>query len=219
MVITYPGHSCFKIQTNVNGQSLVLVIDPFDKGLGLTPPRFGADIVLISHQHHDHNNAAAIAGQPFLIEGPGEYEIKGINIMGISSFHDQEKGSKRGLNTIYRIKTEEITLCHLGDLGQNILNEEQLEMINEIDILFVPVGGTYTLDAKEAAIVCNQIEPKIIIPMHYRAPGVNLQIEPVDKFLREIGAPKSEPIEKLTLKKKDLIEETKIILMKRYGTD
>ena len=210
MTITYYGQSCFKILSN----NLVIITDPFDKSLGLTPPRLNADIVTISHEHFDHNNAAGLGGSPFVIKGPGEYEIKGISVYGIQSFHDEVQGQKRGLNTIYLIETEGIKLCHLGDLGQDKLSEEQIEEIDDPDILFVPVGGTYTLDGKAAAGVVNQIEPRMVVPMHYQLVGQKNDLAAVDKFLKEMGAAKKEPVEKITFKKKNLPQETEVVVLK-----
>ncbi len=212
MTITYYGQSCFKILSN----NLVIITDPFDKSLGLTPPRLNADIVTISHEHFDHNNAAGLGGSPFVIKGPGEYEIKGISVYGIQSFHDEVQGQKRGLNTIYLIEIEGIKICHLGDFGQSKLSEEELEEIDDPDILFVPVGGIYTLDGRQAAAVVNQIEPKIVIPMHYQMSGLdkNLNLAPVDKFLKEMGVAQKEPVEKITFKKKNLPQETEVVVLK-----
>lgn len=191
-----------------------MVIDPFDKKIGLRPPSFAADIICVSHHHDDHNNIQALSGNPFIINGPGEYETKGVNILGIESFHDQKQGTERGLNTIFVIETENIKLCHLGDYGQDKLSDEQLEAIDEPEILFIPVGGKYTIDAAGAAVVVNQIEPKIIVPMHYKIPDLKIELDPVDKFLKEMGVSRKEAVEKITIKKKDLPEQTEVVVMK-----
>lgn len=212
MVISWYGQSCFKIQSG----ETVIVADPFHKEIGLTPPRqLGADIVIITHQHSDHNNIATISGNPFVIDGPGEYEIKGANIRGIFSYHDDSEGQERGSNTIYILEIEGMRICHLGDLGQKKLSDEQIDLIEGVDILMIPVGGVLTIDAEEAMAIINQIEPKIIIPMHYKVPGLTEKLDSIDKFLREMGIAKKETIEKLTIKKKDLpIEEMEVIIMK-----
>lgn len=212
MVITWYGQSCFKIQTG----ETVLAIDPFNKAIGLTPPRFRADILAITHDHYDHNNKENINGEPFLIDGPGEYEIKGLEILGIESFHDDSEGAQRGKNTIYKINMDEIQVCHLGDLGQKKLTDKQLQALGEIDILIIPVGGKYTIDATEAITVINQIEPRLVIPMHYKIPGLKIDIGGLPEFLKEFGSKETKPEEKLTLKKKDLPqkEETKLIILK-----
>lgn len=210
MNIIWYGQSCFKIISN----SLVIVTDPFDKSIGLSPPRIQAEIVTISHPHYDHNNISAISGSPFIIDGPGEYEIKGTSIFGILSFHDSEEGRERGLNIIYLIETEGIKICHLGDFGQNQFSDQQLEAINQVDILFIPVGGKYTIGAPLASSLVSQIEPKIVIPMHYQLPGLKIDLDKVDKFLKEMGLSQKEPVDKLTIKKKNLPQETEVIVMK-----
>jgi L-ascorbate metabolism protein UlaG (beta-lactamase superfamily) len=210
MVINWYGQSCFKIVTN----ALTIVTDPFAKNIGLRPPAFAADIVCVSHQHEDHNNVSAIGGEPFVVDGPGEYEIKGISISGIESFHDQKQGQERGLNTIYLIESEEIRLCHLGDFGQDKFSDEQVEALGEVDILFIPVGGKFTVDASAAAILVNQLEPKLVVPMHYKLPDLKIELDPVDKFLKELGAPSKEPVDKITIKKKLLPESTEVMMMK-----
>ncbi|KKR02951.1 MAG: Zn-dependent hydrolase of the beta-lactamase fold-like protein [Parcubacteria group bacterium GW2011_GWF2_39_13b] len=210
MIITWYGHSCFKIITN----SLTIIIDPFNKDIGLRPPQGQADIVLVSHDHHDHNNISAINGSPFVIKGPGEYEVKGISIVGVESAHDIKKGEERGLNTIYLIESEDIKLCHFGDFGQDDLTDEQTEAINEPDIIFVPVGGKYTIGATRATTMMNSLEPKIVIPMHYKMPGVKSDIDSVDRFLKEMGAGKKSAVDKLAIKKKTLPEQMEVVVMK-----
>jgi L-ascorbate metabolism protein UlaG (beta-lactamase superfamily) len=212
MVITWYGQSCFKIQSG----ETILFTDPFSKEIGLTPPRGQANIVTVSHNHFDHNNCESLSGEPLVINGPGEYECKGVNIKGVFSFHDSKEGKERGTNTIYIIEMEDIKICHLGDFGQVKLNEEQLEEINGVDILMVPVGGSgATIDGEGAVDIINQIEPRLVIPMHYKISGLNLKFDSVDDFLKEMGIGKKEVLDKLTLKKKDLPEgETQVVVMK-----
>ena len=212
MVITWYGQSCFKIQSG----ETVLFCDPFSKEIGLTPPRGQANVVTISHKHFDHNNAQSLSGEPLIVEGPGEYEYKEINIKGVFSRHDDKEGKERGANTVYIIEMENIKICHLGDLGQKKLTDEQLEDINGVDILMAPVGGSgYTIDGETAVEIINQIEPRIVIPMHYKIPGLTIKLDAVDVFLKEMGVGKKETVDKLTLKKKDLPqEETEVVVMK-----
>lgn len=216
MNIIWHGQACFQIIAQPAKNSQVrIIIDPYSEEIGLKLPKLEADIVLTTHSHHDHNNIKAIAGNPFLIEGPGEYEIKGIFTQGIPSWHDQEQGAKRGANTIYAIEAEAIRICHLGDFGQAELSSEQLEKIGNVDILMLPVGGVYTIDAESAAKVMSQIEPKITIPMHYSLPKLKVKLEPLDKFLKIVGIKSVEPLSKLSIKKKDIPEEeSKIIVLK-----
>lgn len=196
------------------GEQVKIIVDPFSEEIGLKLPKLEADILLLSHDHYDHNNAKAIGGDYFLIGNPGEYERKEVVVRGIASYHDEKEGKERGQNTIYVIEAEEMKLCHLGDFGQKELSPEQLEAIGDIDILMVPVGGNFTIDAKGAAKMISQIEPRIAIPMHYYLPKLKVKIDDLDKFLKEMGRKTAEPQEKLLIKKKDLIaEETKIIVL------
>ncbi len=211
MVITWYGHSCFRIQSG----ELVIVFDPFAKEIGLTPPRFKADIVLVSHAHYDHSNAESLSGEPFLISGPGEYEVKGIYARGVPTYHDASRGKERGTNTIYVAEVEGIRIAHLGDFGEGALRDETLSLMGDIDILLLPVGGVYTIDANDAAKIVKQVEPRFVIPMHYQIPGLKVRIDPVDSFLKEMGAGKIQPVDRLTVKKKDTEEEkTEVVVMK-----
>ncbi len=202
MVISWLGQACFRIQSG----DLTLVVDPFSKDIGLTPPRFRADVVMITHSHYDHANAESLAGEPFVITGPGEYETKGISVCGIETFHDAVQGKERGMNTIYRIEVEDVSILHMGDFGEPQMRAETLDEAGDIDILMIPVGGKYTIDSSEAAKIVKQIEPKIVIPMHYKIPGLTVALESVEAFLKEMGASKAELQEKLTIKKKDIVE-------------
>lgn len=216
MNITWYGQSCFQISSSEGKNNHVsIVIDPFGEDVGLKLPRkLEADIVLVTHDHSDHNNVKAVSGQPLVINGPGEYEAKGVFIQGIPGFHDNSRGAERRDVTIYTLGAEGMRLCHLGDLGQKELTSDQLEKIGEIDILMIPVGGVYTIDAAEAIKVMAQVEPKITIPMHYQIPKLKIKIGGVDKFLKGLGVKKLESLPKLSIKKKDLLsEEAKIIVL------
>ncbi|MEI7452575.1 MAG: MBL fold metallo-hydrolase [Candidatus Falkowbacteria bacterium] len=205
MIITWQGHSCFKIQDRVGSDGITLVTDPFDKATGLKVPNFEADIVTISHDHHDHNNAEALRGNPFVITTAGEFDVKDILIEGILAYHDDKKGAERGSNIIYRIEIDDITVCHLGDLG-HVLDNKQLEKLEGIDVLLIPVGGHFTLDAKLAVEVISQIEPRIVIPMHYKVDGLTVDVDSLDKFVKELGVTPTYE-EKLKISKKDLPSE------------
>lgn len=211
MRITWHGQSCFKIVT----KETTIITDPFSKDIGLKPPHCEAGLVTISHDHYDHNNISALRGTPFVIDGPGEYDLKGVFVWGIDSFHDNKEGKERGVNTIFIIETEGMRVCHLGDLGQKELTDEQLEKIGEIDILMIPVGGVYTIDSEEAAVIINSIEPKIVIPMHYKIPGLNIKLQGIEAFLKEMGLEK-QVVEQLAIKKSDLPkeEEMKVVVMR-----
>ena len=205
MVITWLGQACFKIQSG----DQVVVIDPFSKEIGLTPPRFKSDVVLITHDHYDHASAETLAGEPFVVKTPGEYETGGIYVQGIETFHDNTHGKERGMNTIYKIEMEEIRVAHMGDFGEDEIRDETIEELGDVDVLLIPVGGKYTIDAEAAARVVKQIEPRFVIPMHYKIPGLKIALNGVEEFLKEMGAIKTEVQEKLVLKKKDLGEDEK----------
>lgn len=214
MIITWYGQACFKLQSG----DKVLVIDPFAKKIGLAPPNIQADIVFVTHEHFDHSNIKAIKGDYFLVNGPGEYEIKGVKARGISSFHDDEKGAKRGFNTLFLIELEEIRILHMGDFGQSALDDKQLEAVGRVDIVMIPVGGFFTIDAKQAVGIINILAPKIAIPMHYKIPKLAIsQLTGVDIFLKELGEEDTKAEEKLVVKQKDLQgeeEKTRIVVLR-----
>ncbi len=214
--VTWAGQSCFEISvSNSKDHSANIVIDPFSD-IGLKMPNFEADILLVSHSHEDHNNIKAVKGDYFLVDGPGEYEVKGVFIQGIDSFHDDSQGKERGKNTMYTIEAEGMRFCHLGDFGQKELTDEQLEKIGAVDILMIPVGGEYTISSHEAQKVIGQIEPKIVIPMHYALPKLKFKLDEVDKFLKAMGKNSIEPQDKLTVKMSNLPKEkqTEIVILK-----
>ncbi len=214
MNISWYGHSCFKIQTKPKrgSEEITIITDPFDKAIGLRPPQGQTDIATVSHAHFDHNNTKSLKGDFFEIDAPGEYSIKNVHIEGIESFHDDQNGKERGRNTIFIIESEDLRVCHLGDLG-HLLTESQVEAIGEIDVLMIPVGGTYTLDTEEAEKVVGQLEPKIIIPMHYKVKGLKVDIDDEKAFCKEFGT-KTNGETKLNIKKKDLEEiENKLVVM------
>ncbi|NTU70138.1 MBL fold metallo-hydrolase, partial [bacterium] len=182
MDITWLGQSCFKIQ----GKETTLVIDPYDSKLGIKlPKKLEADILLISHDHYDHNNKEAVSGDPYIINTPGEYEVKGVQITGIEMFHDKNQGKDRGKTTAYVIELDGIKLCHLGDIGQD-LSDEEIEKLGDIDVLMIPTGGVYTINAEEAAKIIGEIEPKISIPMHYKIPCLVEKLDTIDKFTDKV---------------------------------
>jgi len=205
MYITWLGQSCFKLQDKIGSDGVTLVTDPYSDDIGLKMPRFEADIVTVSHSHHDHNNIGALRGNPFIIDTAGEYETRGVFVEGVEAWHDAAEGKERGKNIIYRIEMEDISITHLGDLG-HILDAKQLEKLEGTDILLIPVGGKYTINAAKAVEVISQIEPRIIIPMHYKVPGLKIDLDGAEKFIKELGLkPRQE--EKLKISKKDLPQE------------
>ena len=215
MYIQYLGHSCFKLSgKDSKGENVNIIIDPFGKDYGLKVPNVEADIVTVSHQHKDHDNIAAVRGNPHVVDTAGEYEVKDVFIQGIDSFHDDKEGKERGGNIIYRISIEDIVITHLGDLGQ-ILDHKQVEKLEGTDVLLIPVGGKYTLDAKKAVEVINQIEPRLVIPMHYKVKDLRVDINGVEPFIKEIGMKPQYVEDKLKVNKKDLPqEEMELIVFK-----
>ncbi len=208
------GHSSFLLR----GKTGTVVCDPFDpKMVGFKFSSVKADIVTISHDHQDHNRAALVNGVKKVISGPGEYEVMGISILGLPSYHDEKEGANRGKNTIYVLEIDGLRICHLGDLGHK-LSENLLEDLSHIDILLIPVGGEYTIGPSGAVAVIQEIEPMIVIPMHYQVPGLNPEIfaklAPVEEFLKEVGL-RVENVHKLSVKKEELGEEPKIVVLEK----
>lgn len=209
----YPlGHSSFKIK----GKTATIVTDPFDQGMvGLSFRKTESDIVTVSHEHKDHNAVINVDGNPYIVRGPGEYEIKGVHIVGVSVFHDQKMGAEKGKNVMYQFIVDGVTLVHLGDLGHK-LTTDQAKEIGTCDILFIPVGGYFTIGADIASEVAAQFEPRIIIPMHYKEHGLNPDFDVlsgVDKFLKEMGKEEAAPQPKLSVTKDKLPEETEVVVL------
>lgn len=202
MTISWFGQSCFRIEAKEGS----ILIDPFSKDLGLKPPKIKDDMILVTHDHYDHSNLEDAGPEAFVVKMPGEYEKNGIAVRGIPSFHDKSQGTERGPNSIYVIKAEDMTLCHLGDLGQDKLDDNQIEEIGDVDILMIPVGGSYTMNYKEAVEVISQIEPKIVIPMHYKIKDLNMDIDGADKFIKELGLT-PDKVDKFKINKKILPTE------------
>lgn len=211
MEILFLGQAAFKLK----GKNTTLVTDPFSSDIGLRLPKTDADIVTVSHSHPDHNNVGEVGGNPFVITGAGEYEIKGTSVVGVQSFHDDNGGAERGSNTLYNITLDSINIAHLGDLGQKELTQSQVEAIGNVDILLIPVGSVYTIDASLAAKITAQLEPKIVIPMHYYLEGLKYQLDPVDKFLKEMGQEVLVREPKLVITADKLPEETKVVVLEK----
>lgn len=214
MIISWLGQSCFKLQDKINGRDVTVITDPFDPtdtGLKL-PTNLAADIVTVSYDHKDHNFVQAISGQPFIINMAGEYEVGGVSIDGIDSNHDDQDGAERGHNLMFRLEFSDLVVSHLGDLG-SLLEAKQLERLAGTDVLIVPVGGIYTVDAKKAVEAINQIEPKMIIPMHYKIDGLKIDLNPVEDFIKAIGlVPTTD--NKLKISRRDLdSENTQLIVL------
>ncbi len=213
MEIVWFGHACFRIRA----REATIITDPYDRRIGLSLPRQSADIVTISHRHPGHSNLEAVPGAK-VVDGPGEYEIQGVFITGVSTFHDNEGGKRHGRNTVFVIEAEDLTLCHLGDLG-HVLSPDQVEALPKVDILLIPVGNHATIGPAEAAEVISLLEPAIIIPMHYRIPGLKTTLEPVERFLQEVGREAVEARPRLSVSRRDLSEEPQIVLLEPRGAD
>jgi L-ascorbate metabolism protein UlaG (beta-lactamase superfamily) len=212
MNIQYYGHSCFKITTKPAGRGqndVIMFLDPFDKIIGLRPPQGQADVVLISHNHSGHNNVAVLKGEPAVIDIPGEYSVKGVSVVGLASVHGDDINTP---NTIFILESEDIKICHLGDLGGE-LTEKQLSEIDGVDILMIPIGGKYTIDSKQAIGIVKKLEPKIVIPMHYKMNGTIADIADEKQFCDEIGNCATDRNSKFNIKKKDLEGKVKEVIV------
>ena len=211
MEISWLGHSCFLLR----GKNVTLITDPFSPQLGHSLGKINAPIVTISHNHPGHNYAEGVGGNPYVVRGPGEYEISDVLITGVASYHDNKRGQERGRNTIYVIHMDDLIICHLGDLG-HILQEEQLEEVADADVLLIPIGGQNTINASQAAEVISQVEPHIIIPMDYQLPTGDAP-NPLDKFCREMGIEAINTQPKLSITRSSLPAETQVVILSSRG--
>ncbi len=212
MKIEYLGHSCFKL-TESTGTSVVC--DPYSGEIGYDMPKVSADAVTVSHGHYDHNATANVGGNPQIISGENVHDLDGVAIDAIKSFHDECRGRKRGENTIFKFRMDGIDVCHLGDLGE-ACTPELIETILPVNVLMIPVGGTYTIDAETAKEYVDRIMPDIVLPMHYRTKDCTLDIDRLDEFLKLFD---DECVEErdgeLLLTRSDLNGETRIINLGR----
>lgn len=212
MDITYLGHASFRIK----GKNATVVTDPYSSDIGLKfPKHIAADIVTVSHDHADHSAVREIEGTPYIVRGPGEYEVKGVGIIGLSTFHDEEKGAKRGKNTMYRIEIDGVSIVHLGDLGHT-LGSGDVDALDGVNILMIPVGGVYTIDAAAAVSVVNEIEPSIVIPMYYGRPDLSASafggLAPLAAFLKELGKEDVTPQPKLSVSRDKMPEQMQVVV-------
>lgn len=212
MEISYLGHACFKI----TGKNISILIDPFlPEKVGLKLAKQDADVLAITHKHRDHDFHEIMKSEYLLLDSPGEYEVRESEIQGIESYHDDKKGEERGKNTIFTFEVDGLNVCHLGDLGTE-LSSEQLDKMDGVDVLMIPVGGYYTIDSKQAVKVVSQVEPKIVIPMHFNngsSAETNKNLAKLDDFLHEMGVTPSAQ-DKLKVTKKDLPEELEVVVLK-----
>lgn len=214
MDITWYGLSCFRIRE----AGVTVICDPYERTVGLQLPKLRADIVTISHDQPGHNNASAVVGDPKILRGPGEYEIKNVFITGASTLHRRQKDLPPERNVIFFLEFGDLTVGHLGDLGE-IPTQTEIEELNigEVDVLFVPVGGGATMDPTRAVEVIGMFEPRIVVPMHYQQSQLSAlwasNLEPVDKFLRELGVSTPEPQELLKVTKSSLSDEPQVAIL------
>jgi len=171
-----------------------------------------ANIVTVSHQHPSHSYVQDIGGEPKLVKGPGEYEISNVLIIGIATYHDSVKGQTRGKNTVYLMEIDGVAVCHLGDIG-HVLSDEHVEEMGNVDVLLLPVGGVSTINAAMAAEVIRKLEPKAVIPMHYKTPVLDRELDPVEDFLKEMGMGQVEPRPKLSISKSNLPISTQVFVL------
>ncbi len=215
MKIKYLGHSSFLL-TESTGTSILT--DPYGS-IGFRLPRVKADAVTVSHSHYDHNNVRGVDGLPVILDREGQYEIGGVEVTAVKSYHDNENGEQRGENLIFKFIMDGIEICHLGDLGEEC-SASLIEALLPVNVLLIPVGGNYTINAEQAKEYVDRIMPSIVIPMHYKTKGLSLDLDKPDEFLDRF---ESEEVEELgdceiELSRDDINEEsTKIILMERYS--
>ena len=216
MQITYLGHSAFKLK----GKKGSVVMDPYGASVGFTAPKQSADIVTVSHQHPDHNLVNDVSGtarraRPFLVTEQGEYEVGGISVFGVGTYHDENQGADRGSNLVFTVLLDDIRVCHLGDLGHE-LTTAQLEAIGSVDILLCPVGGQFTIDPQTAVKVIRSLEPSIVIPMHFKTDRHDQktfgQMATVTDFLKAYGVDVA-PMPKLEIESTHLPEETEVVVL------
>ncbi|MFC2023397.1 MBL fold metallo-hydrolase [Chloroflexota bacterium] len=211
MDITWYGHACFRLSE----RGVVIVTDPYAESAdnkGYLRPRVRANVVTISHDHPGHNNRVGFRGGPRFFDGPGEYEVRGVFVTGVATYHDTRRGAVRGRNTVFLFEFPSMTICHLGDLG-HVPDQKQIEALSAVDILLVPVGGRNTINAAKAAEVISLVEPRLVIPMHYKTPKETASLQPVDKFLKEMGLAPMPPVPELSTTKSSLPEETQVVLL------
>jgi len=206
--ITWLGHSCFRIK----GKEVTVITDPYPPGLGYSLGRPQANIVTLSHSHPGHSYTSGVTGDFKVIKGPGEYELKGTFITGIATWHDAVQGQKLGRNTVYLLEMDSITLCHLGDLG-HLPSSELIEDMGDIDVLFLPVGGVSTIGGSTAAEIVRRLTPKVAIPMHYKTATLKKELEPVDKFLKEVGIKEMVSQPKLSVSRSNLPASTQVMIL------
>lgn len=216
MEITYFGLNSVRLR----GREAAVLIDPYDPKLGLSPVRLNVQVVALSHEDPTHFSMQGLGSEYHVVTGAGEFEIMGIALHGIQTYHDRKKGAERGKNTVYVVEIDDLRVCHLGHLG-HVLDEAQLDAIgSKVDVLLVPVGDGSHINATEATEIVNQVEPKLVIPISYKLPGLTLlaqNLEGVEKFAKEMGATDLTPQPKLQLTSSPASEEPKLVILEARG--
>jgi len=213
MKVKWLGHASFMITSDAG---IRIITDPYHAGgaLNYGEIKESADIVAVSHEHGDHNNVAAVSGNPEVVRGAGTKEIKGITFNGVATYHDDAEGSKRGNNIIFCFEVDGIRVCHLGDLGHP-LSDKQVAELGSVDMVLIPVGGNYTIDAKVATEVYGKLAPKVILPMHYRNDRCSgFPVSGVDEFLRGKKDVSRLDASEVEFKQEELPASTQIIVLK-----
>ena len=208
MEITWYGYSCFRI-TERNSASVVT--DPYNKKIGLTEPKIKAEVVTVSHEAPGHSNTKIIKGAR-IITGPGEYEIGGAFITGVNTSNNKDKVDQIQSNTAYLIAYESANVCHLGDIN-NIPSQTHIEALGTVDVLLVPVGGGQGLNAAQAAEIISLIEPAIVVPMHYKVPKLKPKLDPLSRFLKEMGLSRPTAETSIKVTKSSLPDETQVVIL------
>jgi len=210
MEISWYGHACFELKKN----TVTIVTDPYDDSLGLTLPSLHADIVTVSHDSPRHNAVGLVQGNYKVLDSPGEYEIKKVFIISYTLYSPKADKAKalEDRNVIFVYEIDNLTICHLGDIS-HAPTQSQVEAVDKVDILLIPVGGGRSLNAAQASEVIGIIEPAIVIPMHYHLPNINIALDPLDKFLKEMGLPQIEPQAKLKITAGNLPPETQTVIL------
>ncbi len=216
MEITYFGLNSVRLR----GREAAVLIDPYDPKLGLSPVRLNVQVVALTHEDPTHFSMQGLGNDYHQVSGAGEFEIQGIALHGIQTYHDHKKGAERGKNTVYVIEIDDLRICHLGHLG-HVLDEAQLDAIgSKVDVLLVPVGDGSHINATEATEIVNQVEPKLVVPISYKLPGLTLlaqNLEGVEKFAKEMGATDLTPQPKLQLTSSPASEEPKLVILEARG--
>jgi len=211
--VTWLGHACFRLR----GRETTVITDPPRPALGYSLSRLAADVVTLSHDHPGHNYGDICGEGCRVISGPGDYEVAGVFITGVQTYHDADQGKARGKNVIYAISLEEVTICHVGDLG-HALTSQTIEAIGNVDVLLAPVGGHSTIGAAQAAELVAALQPKIVIPMHYRTSAEHTAaLDPVERFLKEMGRAEGTAQPRLSVTKSSLPGETQVVVLEPVG--